>query len=40
MTEKAFTQFSLLVNGKIINTKMNAEAVDFFNAQQKGLLFY
>ena len=40
MTEKDCTQFSLLVNGKLISTKMNPEAIDFFNAQEKGLLFY
>lgn len=40
MTEKACTQFSLLINGKLISTKMNPQAIDFFNAQQKGLLFY
>lgn len=40
MTEKSCTHFSLLVNGKLISTRMKSEAVDFFNAQEKGLLFY
>ena len=38
--EETCTHFSMLVNGKLINTKMNSEAVDFLDALEKGLTFY
>lgn len=38
--EETCTHFSLQVNGKLINTKMNMETVDFFDALEKGLPFY
>lgn len=38
--EQTCIYFSLLISGKIINTKMKSEAVDFFEALEKGLPFY
>lgn len=40
MQDETCIHFVLLLNGKIIRTKMNPEAVDFFTALEKGLPFY
>ena len=40
MKDETCNHFSFLLDGKLINTKMNYEAVDFFDALEKGLPFY
>jgi len=40
ISDKACNHFSFLLDGKLISTRMKTEAVDFFNALEKGLPFY
>ena len=40
MSEEACNHFSFLLDGKLVNTKMKTEAVDFLNALEKGTSFY
>ena len=40
MKNDSCTHFSFLLDGKLINTKMNREAVDFFDALEKGMPYY
>ena len=40
MKDKACNHFSFLMGGKLLSTKMKTEAVDFFDALEKGLPFY
>jgi antitoxin component YwqK of YwqJK toxin-antitoxin module len=38
--DKTCNHFSFLLNGKLVSTKMNNEAVDFLNALEKGMPYY
>ena len=38
--DKSCNHFSFLLNGKLMSTKMNYEAVDFLNALEKGMPYY
>jgi len=40
MSDDACNHFAFMLNGKLINTTMKNEAVDFFDALGKGLPFY
>lgn len=40
MKDPACNHFSFLINGKIINTKMSDEAIDFLDALEKGMPYY
>jgi uncharacterized protein YcfL len=40
MSDEACNHFAFMLNGKLINTTMKNEAVDFFDALEKGLPFY
>ncbi len=32
--------FTFLLNGKLVNTRMNDEAIDFFDALERGMPYY
>lgn len=38
--DAACNHFTFLINGKITSTRMSDEAVDFFNALEKGMPYY
>ena len=40
MKDPACNHFSFLINGKITSTKMSGEAIDFFDALEKGMPYY
>jgi hypothetical protein len=40
MKDEACNHFAFLLNGKLMSTKMSNEAVDFFDALEKGLPIY
>ena len=40
MKDPACNHFSFLINGKITNTKMSNEAIDFLDALEKGMPYY
>ena len=40
MKDKACNHFAFLLNGKLMSTKMSDEAVDFFDAMEKGMPYY
>ena len=40
MKDPACNHFAFLINGKIISTKMNDEAIDFLDALEKGMPYY
>lgn len=40
MKDPACNHFAFLLNGKIMSTKMSAEAVDFFVALERGMPYY
>lgn len=40
MNEKVCNHFAFLLNGKLMSTKMSDEAVDFFDALEKGMPYY
>lgn len=40
MKDAACNHFAFLLNGKLINTKMSDEAIDFFDALEKGMPYY
>ena len=40
MKDAACNHFSFLINGKIMSTKMSGEAIDFFDALEKGMPYY
>ena len=40
MKNDSCNHFAFLLNGKLISTKMNSEAADFFSALERGDLFY
>lgn len=40
MSDETCNHFAFMLNGKLANTKMKNEAVDFFDALEKGLPFY
>ena len=40
MKDPACNHFAFLLNGKITSTKMSGEAVDFFDALEKGMPYY
>lgn len=40
MKNDSCNHFSFLLNGKLISTKMSGEAVDFFDALEKGMPTY
>jgi hypothetical protein len=40
MKNDSCNHFAFLLNGKLISTKMSGEAVDFFDALEKGLPIY
>ena len=40
MKNDSCNHFSFLLNDKLMNTKMSGEAVDFFDALEKGMPYY
>jgi len=40
MKDDSCNHFSFLLNGKIMSTKINSEAVDFLDALEKGMPYY
>ena len=40
MKDESCNHFSFLLNGNMVNTKMNSEAVDFLDALEKGMPYY
>lgn len=40
MKDITCNHFSFLLDGKLMSTKMNNEAIDFLNALEKGMLYY
>ncbi len=40
MSNEACNHFSFLLEGKLVNTKMKAEAVDFLKALENGMPYY
>ena len=40
MKDPACNHFAFLINGKITSTKMSSEAIDFFDALEKGMPYY
>ena len=40
MKNDTCNHFAFLLNGKLMNTKMNSEAVDFLDALEKGMPYY
>lgn len=40
MKDETCNHFSFLLEGKPVNTKMSREAVDFFDALEKGIPYY
>ena len=40
MKADSCTHFSFLLDGKLVNTKLSNEAVDFFDALEKGMPYY
>lgn len=40
MKNDSCNHFAFLLNGKLISTKMSSEAVDFFDALEKGMPMY
>ena len=40
MKDAACNHFAFLLNGKLINTKMSDEAIDFFDGLEKGMPYY
>lgn len=40
MKEDSCRHFIFLINGKLVSTKMNHEAVDFLDALEKGMPYY
>jgi hypothetical protein len=40
MNDEACNHFAFLLNGKLVSTKMSNEAVDFFDALEKGMPYY
>jgi hypothetical protein len=38
--DEACNHFAFLINGELVGTKMSSEAVDFFDALEKGLPVY
>jgi len=40
MKNDSCNHFSFLLDGKLVNTKMSNEAVDFFDALEKGMPYY
>jgi hypothetical protein len=40
MKDDSCNHFAFLLNGKMLSTKMNSEAVDFLDALEKGMPYY
>ena len=40
MKDESCNHFSFLLNGNLVSTKMNSEAVDFLDALEKGMPYY
>ena len=40
MKDDSCNHFAFLLNGKLMSTKMNSEAVDFLDALEKGMPYY
>lgn len=40
MKDEACNHFAFLLNGKLVSTRMSNEAVDFFDALEKGMPYY
>ena len=40
MKDESCNHFAFLVNGNLMSTKMNSEAVDFLDALEKGMPYY
>ena len=40
MKDESCNHFSFLLNGKLMSTKINSEAVDFLDALEKGMPYY
>ena len=40
MKDESCNHFAFLLNGKLMSTKMNNEAVDFLDALEKGMPYY
>ena len=40
MNDDSCNHFAFLLNGNLVSTKMNSEAVDFLDALEKGLPYY
>ena len=40
MKDDSCNHFAFLLNGNLMNTKMNSEAVDFLDALEKGMPYY
>jgi hypothetical protein len=40
INDEACNHFAFLLDGKLMSTKMNNEAVDFLNALEKGVPYY
>ena len=40
MKDETCNHFAFLLNDKLVSTKMSSEAVDFFDALEKGMPYY
>ena len=40
MKDESCNHFAFLLNGNLVSTKMNSEAVDFLDALEKGMPYY